>query len=62
MGHSEGSTKREVHSDTDIPKKDKNISNKQPNSTSAKTGGTTTNKPRASRMKEITKIRAELNA
>ena len=50
-----------VHSDTGIPKKYRNISNKQPNPTSIRTGGTTT-KPRASRRKEITKIRAELNA
>ena len=31
MGHSEGSPKREVHSDPSLPKKDRNISNKQPN-------------------------------
>ena len=44
MGHSKGSPKREVHSDTGLTKKDRNISNKQPNPTSTKTGGTTTNK------------------
>ena len=44
MGHSEGNPEREVHSDTGLPKKDRNISNKQPNSTSIRTGGTTTNK------------------
>ena len=60
MGHSEGSSEREVHSTTGLPKRDKNISNKQPYPTSTRTGQTTT-KPRASRRKEIIKIRAELN-
>ena len=31
MGHSEGSPEREVYGDTGLPKKDRNISNKQPN-------------------------------
>ena len=44
MGHTEGSLEREVHSDTRLPKKDRNISNKQPNPTPTRTGGTTTNK------------------
>ena len=43
MGHSEGSPEREVHSDTGLPKKDRNISNKQSNPTPTRTGGTTTN-------------------
>ena len=30
-GHSKGGTEREVHSNTDLPKKDRNNSNKQPN-------------------------------
>ena len=42
MGHSEGSLEREVHSNTRTLKKDRNISNKQPNTTSTRTGGTTT--------------------
>ena len=42
MGHSEGSPEREVHSDTGLPKKDRNILNKQPNHTPAITGGTST--------------------
>ena len=41
MGHSEGSPEREIHRDTGLPKKDKDISNKQPNTTSTRTGGTT---------------------
>ena len=51
MGHSEGSPEREVHSDTGLPKKDKNISNKQPNPTSIRTRGTTT-KTTQSKYKE----------
>ena len=42
MGHSEGSPEREVHSHTGLPKKDRHISNKQPNPTSTRTRGTTT--------------------
>ena len=60
MGNSESSHEREVHSDTGLPKKDRNISNKQSNPTPTRTQGTTP-PPRASRRKEITKIREELN-
>ena len=42
MGNSEGSPEREVHSNTGLPLKDRNISNKQPNPTPTRTGGTTT--------------------
>ena len=57
MGHNEGSPEREFHSDTGLPKKDRNYltlhlqeleEHQQTN-------------PRVSRSKEITKIRAELN-
>ena len=41
MGHSKGSPQREVHSDTGLPKKSRNISNKQPNLTPKRTQGTT---------------------
>ena len=44
MGHSEGSPEREVNSDTGLPKKDRNILNKQPNTTFTRAGRTTTNK------------------
>ena len=44
QGHSEGSPEREVHSNTSLTKKERNISNKQPNPTSTRTGGTTTSK------------------
>ena len=42
MGHSKGRTEREVHSNTGLPEKERNISNKQPNSMTTKTRGTTT--------------------
>ena len=42
MRHRENSLEREVHSDTDLAEKHRNISNKQPNATSTTTGGTTT--------------------
>ena len=60
MGHSKGSSEREVHSNIGLCKKDRTILNKQPNITYKRTGVITT-KSRASRMKEIIKIRAELN-
>ena len=44
MRHSEGSPERDVHSDTGLPKTDRNISNKQPNPTSTRTGESTGNK------------------
>ena len=42
MGHSKGSPEKDVHSDTGLPKKNRNISNKQFNPTPTRTGGTTT--------------------
>ena len=53
MGHSEGSTEREVHRDTGLPKKDRNISNKQPDPTAIRTWGTTTKRAQ-SKYKEGT--------
>ena len=50
MGHSEGSPESEVHSKTDLTKKDRNISNKQPNPMPTRTGGTT--KTAQSKQKE----------
>ena len=41
MGHREGSPEREVHNNTGLTKKDRNISNKQPNPTPTRTQGTT---------------------
>ena len=40
MRQSKGSPEREVHSNPGLPKKDRNISNKNPNPTTT-TGGTT---------------------
>ena len=37
MGHREGSLEREIQSNTGLPKKDRNISNKQPNPTPTRT-------------------------
>ena len=51
MGHRKGSPEREVHSDTGLPEKDRNISNKQPNPTPTRTRGTTT-KTAQSKQKE----------
>ena len=42
MGHSKVSPEREVNSNTGLPSKNRNISNKQPNPTPTKTGETTT--------------------
>ena len=44
MGHIEGSLGMEVHSNTGIPKKDRNISNKQPKGAPSRTGVTTIKK------------------
>ena len=49
--HSKGSPRKEVHSDTGLPLKDRNNSNKQPNPTPTRTGGTTT-KTAHSKQKE----------
>ena len=51
MGHNEGSPEREVHSDTGLPKKNRNISNKQLNPAPTRTQGTTT-KTTQSKYKE----------
>ena len=44
-GNSKGSPEREFHNDTGLPKTDRNISNKQPNPTSARAWETRTNSP-----------------
>ena len=44
MGHNEDYPEREVHSNSGLPKKDKNISNKQPNPKAIRTEETSTNK------------------
>ena len=61
MGHSKGSPEREVHSNTGLHKKYRNISNKQPNLTPTRTQGIKTKTTQSKYKEEITKIRAELN-
>ena len=51
MGHSKGSPESEVHSNTGLPQKDRNILNKQPNPTPTRTRGTT-KKTAQSKQKE----------
>ena len=51
MQHSKGSLEREVYSNTSLPQKERNISNKQPNPTSTRTGGATTNKAQSKQKK-----------
>ena len=41
--HSKGSPEREVHNNTGLPKKNRNIPNEQANSIPTRTGGTTVN-------------------
>ena len=44
LGHSIGNPEKGVHRNTALPNEDRKISNKQPNPTSIRTRGTTTNK------------------
>ena len=60
MRHSKGSPEREVHSNTGLPKKNRNISNKL-TLYLQELKEEKQRQPRASRREEITKIRAELN-
>ena len=53
MGHSKGSPEREVHSNTGLPSKGRNISNKQSNPTPKRTQGTT--KTPQSKQKKVNK-------
>ena len=61
MGHSKGSSKREVYSNTILPQETTNISNKQPNLTPKEIRERRTKNPKVSRRKEIIKIRSEIN-
>ena len=64
MGFSKSSSKREVYSNTILPQKTRNMSNKQPNLTTKgiRERRTTTKKnPKVSRRKEIIKIRNKRN-
>ena len=61
MGHSKDSPEREVRSNTGLPKKERNISNKQPNPTPTRTQGTTTKTTQSKYKEGNNQIRAELN-
>ena len=61
MGHSKGSPEREVHSNTGLSKRKKQKTFQINNLTLQELEEQQQRQPRASRRKEITKIRAELN-
>ena len=61
MGCSKSSSKKEVYSNTVIPQEARKVLNKQPTSTSKAAGKRKTKTPKVSRMKEVIKIRAEIN-
>ena len=61
MGHSKSSAKREVYSNTSLPQETGNISNKQPNLVPKAIRERRAKNPKASRRKEIIKIRSEIN-
>ena len=61
MRCSKSSSKREVYSNTILPKEARKTSNRQPNLTPKTTGKRKTKKPKISRRKQILKIQAEIN-
>ena len=61
MGHSKGSPEREVHSNTGLPKKDRNISINNLTLQMQELQEQQEAKPRVSRRKEVIMIREELN-
>ena len=61
MGHSKGSPEREVHNNTGLPKKMETFQTNNLTLHLSELGEQQQRQPRASRRKEITKIRAELN-
>ena len=61
MRNSEVRPQREVHSDTDLPKKDRNISNTHLTLCLQEFEEQPQREPRASIRKELTKTRTELN-
>ena len=61
MGHSKGSPEREVHSNTNLPKKREMFQVNNLTLHLQELEGQQQRQPRASRRKEITKIREELN-
>ena len=61
MGCSKNSSKREVYSNTILPRETRKTSNRQSNFTPKTTGKRRTKSPKISRGKEIIKIQAEIN-
>ena len=61
MGHSKGSPEREVHSNTDLPKKIETFQTNNLTLHLSELEEQQQRQPKASRRKEITKIRTELN-
>ena len=61
MGLSKSSSKQEVYSDTIIPQEARRALNRQINPTSKAAGKRTKKPPKVSIMKEIIKIRADIN-
>ena len=61
MGHSKGSPEREVHSNTGLPKRIETFQINNQTLCLEELEEQQQRQPRASRRKEITKVRAELN-
>ena len=61
MGHRKGSPERKDYSNTGLPKKNRNISNKQPKPTPTRTRGTTTKTTQRKYKEGNNQVRAELN-
>ena len=61
MGCSKSSSKREVYSNTILPKETRKISNKKRNLTPKAIREKRTKNPKVTRKKEILKIRSEIN-
>ena len=61
MGCSKSSSKKEVYSNISLHQETGNISNKQPNLAPKAIRERRTKNPKASRRKEIIKIRSEIN-
>ena len=61
-GHSKGGHKRELYSNSSLPKEGRKISDTQPNLMTKELEMEQQIKPKTSRRQEIIKIRAEINA
>ena len=61
MGHSQNTSKREMHNNAGLPKITKTISNKQSNSHLKELEKEENTKPKVCRRKVIIKIKAKIN-